>query len=122
MLLCLLLVGTLLWWRRQRQRSQWRRQALAELRQLGKRSEQHPAWFGELNALLKRAARQAFPDRRPESLTGDGWRDFLLETMPAGTDDRETISAMITACWQPKPTLTPSKALDVAKSWLEAQR
>lgn len=120
-LLCLFVVGSLLWWRHRRQHSQWRRDTLAELRQLEKRAEPHPDWFGELNALLKRTARHAFPDRRPESLSGNAWRDFLLETMPPGTGDEEAIEAMITACWQPVPTLPPSKATDIAKTWLEAR-
>ena len=86
-----------------------------------KRQEPHPDWFGELNALLKRAARHAFPEQRPESLSGNAWREFLLETMPTGTGDEEAVEAMITACWQPVPTLPPSKAAAIAKAWLEAR-
>lgn len=119
----LALVGTFLWWRHRRQQTQWRREALRELKDLSARAENHPQWFGELNGLLKRAAREAFPERHPETLTGEQWCEFLLATAPdnqvcSGT----TVSAMIAACWQPATTLAPSKAMHFAKTWLEAQR
>lgn len=122
LILLLVLVGAFLWWRHQRKRTQWRRDAMSELKTLRARAENHPRWFGELNGLLKRAAREAFPRRHPETLTGEQWVEFLLATAP---DDQpnpaDTVNAMVAACWQPAATVAPDDALRFARIWLEAQ-
>ncbi|MGO1233982.1 MAG: DUF4381 domain-containing protein [Marinobacter sp.] len=122
LILLLVLVGAFIWWRHRRKRTQWRRDALRELKALRARAENHPRWFGELNGLLKRAAREAFPEHHPETLTGEQWVEFLLTTAP---DDQpnpdDTVNAMVAACWQPAPTVAPDDALRFAKAWLEAQ-
>ncbi len=122
LLILLAVIGAFLWWRRRRQRTQWRRDALGELKALSTRADNHPHWFGELNGLLKRAARHAYSERRPETLTGEQWIAFLLATAPddqAGSDN--VVPAMVAACWQPNPTLAPADALRFARAWLEAQ-
>lgn len=118
----LAVTGIALWWWRQRQRKLWQRQALGELKTLSARAQSHPHWFGELNGLLKRAAREAFPGQHPEALTGEQWIEFLLATVADDqTNPEATVRAMVAACWQPEPALPPSKAFRFARAWLEAQ-
>lgn len=109
-------------WRRRRRNTLWQRQANDLLAELKQSASKDPAWFSELNALLKRVARQAFPDRNPEALSGSAWIDFLLETAP---DDRiasrPVVEAMVASTWQPRPTADPAQALRFAANWLEAR-
>lgn len=122
LLILLSVMAVVFWWRRRRQQTRWRRLALAELKALSAKADNHPQWFGELNGLLKRAAREAFPEHRPETLTGQQWIEFLLATAPddqPGSD--ATVNAMVAACWHPEPTLAPADALRFARHWLEAQ-
>jgi len=110
-------------WRRQWQRPRWQRQALAELLELEADAEPSSHWFGAMNGLLKRAAREAFPERHPETLTGQSWAEFLLATTPTAREDADrVVPAMIKACWQRRPELTCSEALGFARAWLEARR
>ncbi|MBE0485770.1 DUF4381 domain-containing protein [Marinobacter sp.] len=121
--LALAVVITLLvFWRRRRRNTLWQRQAKDLLTDLKESASKDPAWFSELNALLKRVARQAFPDRNPEALSGNAWIDFLLETAP---DDRiasrPVVEAMVASTWQPRATADPAQALRFAANWLEAR-
>ncbi|MBB5321229.1 DUF4381 family protein [Marinobacter oulmenensis] len=121
-LLLLTLTGLALFLYRRYRNNQWRREARRQLRQLAQ--SQHPTadWFGQLNALLKRVARQRFPERRPQSLTGPDWASFLLTTAPASQADQQAqVRAMVEASWQPHPTLDTESALQFARRWLEAQ-
>jgi len=124
LLAILLLAGitfTLVLWQKRRKHNAWRRQARRLLKQLELSSEQDARWFAELNALLKRVARQAYPARSPETLSGQRWVDFLLETGPeANTSHRQVAEALVASCWQPAPGTSTAEALAFARSWLEA--
>ncbi|HET8849650.1 MAG TPA: DUF4381 domain-containing protein [Marinobacter sp.] len=103
-------------------RNRWKRAARAELKQLGGMASGHSAWFDALNALLKRVARQRYPQQHPETLTGASWIEFLLATAPADKPvDRATVEAMVTASWRPDGATDPEPALTFARHWLEAQ-
>ena len=108
--------------RRRRQQNLWKRQAREELVQLAANPRQCNEWFSELNQLLKRVARQAYPDRHPETLTGQGWAEFLLETCPSERiTSRPVAEALVQASWRPNTNLDQGQALDFARFWLEAQ-
>lgn len=121
--LCLIALIALVWFgKRHRKRTLWKRQAKAELERLRQRACNEPKWYGELNRLLKRIARQRHADRHPESMTGAQWVDFLLETLPKDRiASRPTAEALVAAAWQPKSALEPRNALAFASLWLEAQ-
>ncbi len=119
----LVIAALVAWWlRRRRQQTLWKRQAREELAQLAGSARQCSDWFGELNQLLKRVARKAHPDRHPETLTGQGWAEFLLETCPSDRiGSRPMAEALVQAPWRPNAELDPGQALDFARFWLEAQ-
>lgn len=120
LLLCLLALALLV--RRRRRNNRWRREARRQLRQLAQNQDTTAHWFGQLNALLKRIARQRFPEHHPESLTGPDWVSFLLARAPAAaTDQQQTVQAMVEASWRPHPAIDPEPALQFARRWLEAQ-
>lgn len=111
-----------LFWHRHRRNTLWQRQARNLLADLEHSASKDSIWFCELNALLKRVARQAFPDRNPEALSGQAWTDFLLETAP--TDriaSRPVVEAMVASTWLPAPATDPAQALSFAAAWLEAR-
>ncbi|MAA63183.1 MAG: hypothetical protein CL581_00175 [Alteromonadaceae bacterium] len=106
--------------RRRQQRNRWIKTARAELKMLKQRQSADPGWFTDLNALLKRCARQRYPDAHPQSLSGDRWRQFLLETQPALTP--EEVQGLVASSWQPVPTISTETACKVAETWLGAQK
>lgn len=118
----ILVVAVTTWLVRRHRRDRWKRAARAELNQLARMASGHSAWFDALNALLKRVARQRYPLRHPETLTGTAWVEFLLDTSPSGTSvDRATVESMVSASWRPDGALNPEPALAFARKWLEAQ-
>lgn len=116
------IAALVLYWRRHQRNTRWQRQARTLLADLEHSAKKDCSWFCELNALLKRVARQAFPERNPEALSGKEWIDFLLETAP---DDaiatRPLVEAMVASTWLPSPATDPKTALSFAASWLEAR-
>ncbi|MEX0605910.1 MAG: DUF4381 domain-containing protein [Marinobacter sp.] len=109
--------------RRKHRRNRWLKTALAELTTLAAHKQPDPRWFNELNRLLKRAARVKFPQRRPESLSGEAWVSFLTETSPRQTaDDQARFRSLVDSCWRPNPESNPQQAISAARRWLEAQR
>ncbi len=119
--LILVLVGALVFWLwRRHQRNRWLRAARAELDQLGARAEASPTWFTELNALLKRCARQRYPEQRPHALSGAQWRDFLTHTQKKL--DPQAVNALVEAAWSPSPAIDPQAAHSLAARWLGGQK
>lgn len=119
--LILFLVAWLGWvlWRRYR-RNRWIRDARRELDGLKASATADNTWYTELNALLKRCARERYPDQHPHTLTGQQWADFILRTRP--TLDKQEVESMVNAAWSPKPQLPPETACRVADQWLGGQR
>jgi hypothetical protein len=120
--LILVMLAIAAWlWRRHYRRTLWKRQARSELNKLAASPRQANDWFTELNQLLKRVARQTFPDQHPETLTGQDWVEFLLRTSPSErVASRDVVSALVSAPWQPRADLDPGQALAFARRWLEA--
>jgi hypothetical protein len=81
-LLAVLLLVSLLLWRRQR-RLRYRRQALHQLIRLEQRHElTGHLLLAELSMLLRRAALSAFPDENCAGLRDEAWLQFLDRSLP----------------------------------------
>lgn len=124
-LLLLLIIAVSVWLiRRRRKKTRWLRQAKTELAELGRTAEQSAAWFCELNSLLKRAARERYPEQHPEVLSGEAWVGFLLRSAP---DDRiasrPIVEAIVHSAWLPSATTAdPRQALEFSVRWLGGQK
>lgn len=111
-------LGVVLW--RRYRRNRWIRDARRELGHLKAKAEADNHWFTELNALLKRCARERYPELQPHTLTGQSWADFILRTRPSLNKD--DVDALVHAAWTPAPQLPPERACKVADQWLGGQR
>lgn len=122
--LLLIAITALIWLiRRRYQRNRWLRLAKTELARLERTAAKQPQWFAEVNQLLKRVARERYPDQYPEACSGEQWQTFLLEHLPKGRIARQPIAeALVNSPWQPEPTAEPAQVLDFARTWLEAQK
>lgn len=109
--------------RRKHRKNRWLKTAWNELNQLSRQPEPDIQWFAELNRLLKRCARVRYPERLPESLSGEAWIQFLLDTSPRDRiASRPVVEAMVNASWQPSPGLSQQEAVAFARQWLGGQR
>jgi ABC-type nickel/cobalt efflux system permease component RcnA len=124
-LVLILLIGMAGWlvWRRLR-KTRGLRQAKSELADLARTAERSPEWFSRLNSLLKRAARECYPDTHPEALSGEAWITFLLSKAP--TDriaSRPIVEAIVHSAWLPSVTAAdPHQALEFSTRWLGGQK
>ncbi len=117
-----LAVAITVWIRHRRQKNAWYRIASRDLDRLANRAAVTSQWFSELNALLKQSARARYPERQPESLSGPGWIDFLLETSPKDRiASRPVVTAMVESCYQSTPSCSPDDAIRFARLWLGGQ-
>lgn len=120
-LLCLaLLAGTVFWlWRRHR-RNRWLRLSWPELERLYGLTRSSPAFFGQINGLLKRASRLRYPDQNTDGLSGEAWIGFLQDKAPRLPEDQ--LRKLVESSWRPQPSLSPSQGLKLAGDWLRAQK
>lgn len=119
--LVIALIAALVWWLwRRYQRNAWIRDARRELQQLSADARADAEWFARLNALLKRCARQRYPDQQPHTLSGQQWGAFLTRTQPSL--DQEQVDALVTAAWTPTPRIETAAACRLAEHWLGGQR
>lgn len=108
---------------RYRRRNAWIRAAEQELLRLEAMPTRDTVWYGQLNQLLKRCARKRYPDRRPETLSGENWVSFLLETSPADRiASRPALESMVRCCWQPDTAADDREVLRICHQWLRGQR
>lgn len=109
--------------RRKQRRNRWLRVAIKELQRLEETASADNQWFAALNRLLKQSARMRYPEQVPESLSGEPWIHFLLETSPKDRiASRPVVEAMANAAWQPEPEGSPKEALAFARLWLGGQK
>ena len=120
----LIAIAALVWLvRRHHRRNRWLRLARAELAILEHTASREPQWFAQLNTLLKRVARERYPDEQPEAQSGNQWTACLLSHLPDGKiAQRPVVEALVNSAWQPQPTAEPTQALEFARTWLEAQK
>lgn len=102
-------------WQRRNRRWQTVQQELATLRA---QPQNNAAWFGQLNALLKRAARDSYPQQPVAALSGNDWVAFLQQDS-ANAAEAELVNTLVSACWQPRSTCDPQQALGFAERWLK---
>ncbi|WP_417513898.1 DUF4381 domain-containing protein [Marinobacter sp.] len=120
----LIAIAVLAWLvRRHYRRNRWLRLARAELASLERTASKESQWFTQLNTLLKRSARERYPEEHPEALSGEQWAACLLRHLP---DDQVShqfiVKALVNSPWQQEPTAEPDQALAFARTWLEAQK
>ncbi|WP_417500789.1 DUF4381 domain-containing protein [Marinobacter sp.] len=120
----LVAIAILIWaLRRRRLKNRWLRQAKAELAILDHSAAKETQWFAQINGLLKRAARERYPDENPEALSGEQWAACLLRHLPNGRIAQQpVVDALVNSVWQPHPTAEPAQAIEFARIWLEAQK
>ncbi|HTN35267.1 MAG TPA: DUF4381 domain-containing protein [Marinobacter sp.] len=124
-LILLLVIAAVAWLlRRRRRKTLWLRHAKAELANLELTAERSPAWFSQLNSLLKRAARECYPELRPEVLSGEAWIAFLLSKAPSDRiASRPIVEAIVHSTWRPSANLAdPRQALEFSARWLGGQK
>ena len=117
-LLCLVLAARG-WQRWQRRNRRWQavQRELAALR-AQTQLRNSPAWFSQLNALLKRAARDIYPLQPVAALSGDDWVAFLHHSSDNAVE-ADLVTTMVNACWQPHSSCDPQQALAFAGRWLQ---
>ncbi|NMT64681.1 DUF4381 domain-containing protein [Marinobacter orientalis] len=109
--------------RRKHRRNRWLGPARKELQELAQNPSTDNQWFADLNQLLKRSARIRYPERVPESLSGEPWIQFLLETSPKDrVASRPVVETMVNSAWQPIPGCKPEDAIAFARVWLGGQK
>lgn len=117
------LATILVWWWRRRRRNLWRAEAEKALRALAQNPQATPAWFAELNSLLKRVACVCHPSGHPQSLSGEDWIRFLLATAPPdSSDSRDLVAGLVHSAWKPHTCVDPARALSFARAWLRKQK
>lgn len=115
-----LLIAAIAVWRRKKQRAH-RQAALLELAQIsGIESDQ--VYAQQLNQLLRRVARQSYPQRAVVSLSSDEWQQFLLSSSRA-TFTELTLTTLATAAYQAQsPTLDRNAIDQQAQRWIIKHR
>lgn len=109
--------------RRKRQRNAWHAVANRDLERLANRASVTSLWFSELNTLLKQSALARYPEQQPESLSGPGWIDFLLQTSPKDrVASRPVVNALVESCYLPTPSCSTDDAIRFARLWLGGQK
>ena len=106
-----LLTGLVLWHRKRRLRTAYRRIALATLDELRSRE----AGQDELNWLLKAAALKAYPREQVAELHGTAWQQFLASSCPKVASDA---FAALDTLYQREPSPVTSHLFDAAEQWI----
>ena len=106
-----LLTGLVLWLRKRRLRTAYRRIALATLDELRSRE----AGQDELNWLLKAAALRAYPREQVAGLHGRAWQQFLASSCPKVASDA---FAELDTLYQREPSPVTSHLFDAAEQWI----
>ena len=113
-------------WQRRNRRWHFVQRELTALRaqlqtQSQTQSQISPAWFSQLNALLKRAARDSYPQQPVVALSGNDWVAFLQQNSD-NADEAELVNTLVNACWQPHSRCDPQQALAFAGRWLQSHK
>ena len=106
-----LLTGLVLWLRKHRLKTAYRRIALVALDELRSRE----AGQDELNWLLKAAALRAYPQEQVAGLHGTAWQQFLASSCPKIASDA---FAELDTLYQREPSPVTSHLFDAAEQWI----
>lgn len=117
-LLAVLLMGVGLLvraWLLRRAANRYRRDALAELEAL------QPPTVGAVNAILKRAAMQAYSRPRVAATAGQAWSEFLRASGPAGRLGEEDAALLADGSYSRRGR-DGSTLLPFARAWIRHHR
>ena len=106
-----LLTGLVLWLRKRRLRTAYRRIALATLDELRSRE----AGQDELNWLLKAAALKAYPHEQVAGLHGTSWQQFLASSCPKVASGA---FAELDTLYQREPSPVSGHLFEAAENWI----
>ncbi|MGJ8686883.1 MAG: DUF4381 domain-containing protein [Spongiibacteraceae bacterium] len=115
-----LLVGAIVAWRRKKQRAH-RQAALLELAQIIC-IESDQLYAQQLNQLLRRVARQSYPQRAVVSLSGSEWQQFLLTSSTSAFTEQVLIELGAAAYQAGPPTLDRNSITEQAQRWIIKHR
>lgn len=115
-LLCLVLAVR--GWQRWQQRNRRWQTVQRELEALRAQPKNSAAWFSQLNALLKRVARDIYPLQSIAALSGDDWVAFLQHSSDNAVE-ADLVTTIVNACWQLHSSCDPQHALTFAGRWLQ---
>jgi hypothetical protein len=106
------------WWRRRRRAARWRRQVMGELDLLARQHQQggdDAALASELNALLRRVARQHEPGAIRQR--GDAWRQTLARVRVDSTTLQQLL-ALDQHIYRPALAFDATAAIEAVRQWL----
>ena len=106
-----LLAGLVLWLRKRRLQTAYRRIALKALDELRSREARQD----ELNWLLKAAALRAYPQEQVAWLHGTAWQQFLASSCPKVASDAFT---ELDTLYQREPSPVSGQLFDAAEHWI----
>ena len=113
MALCIaMLTGCVIWLRKRRLKTAYRRAALVALNELRARQ----AHQEELNWLLKAAALRAYPQQQVAALHGTQWQQFLESSCRGVASDA---FAELNGLYQREPLPISSHLFDAAEHWIK---
>jgi len=117
------LVASVIWLRKRRCKSAFRRAALLELAALNAAASDQE-FAQQLNQLLRRVALHSFAKDDIAGLSGDKWMDFLYQSCgdkPAFSDT--SLTALLAAAYQPSSDSLPRDVLIAeSKGWIRRHR
>ncbi|TPW18465.1 MAG: hypothetical protein FD130_226 [Halothiobacillaceae bacterium] len=127
LLIFILLSVALYWWLQRRQRSQGHsptiaQQLLTELLDEYKISGNKQRLLSETTILLKRYAKNRYPQQRPETLSGEAWLDFLDGSGGQGQFRAHFGAALYSAVYAREPQIDVIAFARLAEQWLTQQR
>ncbi len=80
--------------------------------------QNNPQLLAEVSILLKRVAREKFPEQQPQSLFGDKWLQFLDKSGKT-TNFTQGAGSILLDVYQNKPLENPEKLITIIKAWLK---
>lgn len=119
----IVLVYGIFWYRTQRNKSAFRRAAIAELNDIAL-IETDSLFAQQLNQLLRRVALHSYPKEKIAGLSGDKWMDFLYQSCgekPVFTD--ANLEAILQAAYQSSAQALQRDALIAeSRTWIRRHR
>lgn len=80
--------------------------------------QDNPQLLAEVSILLKRVAREKFPEQQPQNLFGEKWLQFL-DSSGKTTEFTQGAGRILLEVYQNKALENPSACLAVVKAWLK---
>jgi hypothetical protein len=122
-LLIAIIVGSIFWTTKYRQKNRYRRLALQQLHAL-RASEQHDSIALEqsVNRLLKQTALAAYPRQRVAALNGADWLIFLDSGLKQPRFSEPALRALATTYQAEPQAVSPEVLFGAAEYWIRRHR